>query len=80
MIHTHKYKISAKTHFYFMATTQGLHVSTSSSHHKALQGTDPSLPKFPCTLGCTMIQSIKSNLLCHTLLFLDKTKFYYKYV
>jgi len=44
--------MSGKTQqFYFITTTPGLHVSTPSSHHQALQGTDPRLSKFSCTLG-----------------------------
>ena len=49
---TYKYKIPVKTQqFYFITTTPGLHVSTPSSHHWALQGTVPRLSKFSCTLG-----------------------------
>jgi hypothetical protein len=47
----YKYKISVKTQqFYFITTTPGLHISTPSSHHQALQGTDPILSKSSCTL------------------------------
>jgi len=41
---TYKCKISVKTQqFYYITTTPGLHVSTPSSHHQALQETDPRL-------------------------------------
>jgi hypothetical protein len=49
---TYKYKISSKIkQFYFITTTPGLHVSTSSSHHQAIQGTDPRLSKYTVHSG-----------------------------
>jgi len=43
----YKYKISVKTTvYYYIIAASGLHVSTLSSHHQALQRTGPRLSKY----------------------------------
>jgi hypothetical protein len=59
LFHIYIHKISVKTQqLHSIPTTSGLHVSTPSSHHQALRGTNSRTSKLLCTLGSQALTKV----------------------